>query len=476
MTELDRRRFLRDAALTVGAAGVPLAFSGRSSVWAGPLTSPSVETREALPRSGDLGGVRAATVQWMSRVPEDINIRNMSIPGTHESCARHPGNSAGFAQCQNRPLDWQLRAGVRYIDIRCQNWEDYFTIHHGRFYQNMVFGQVLQICVDFLNKYPTETILMRMQQEHSTDNDRYKRIFKDYLDKKGWRSFFHIDTSFPTLKTARKKIVLMSGLPYVDEGLPFSNGNYFSTQDLYSDPTLAKKKTVIESQLRNAIWQFDGNKMYINHLSANGAGGSTWTPWSYVKDLNPWTRKLLEGQYYYKTHRTGVIAMDYVDSPDANWDAGEIDMTASVIRLNTFKRPTLQVGKSYVIWNRGTGKALDGGTAQTSVVQWTYSGSPQQRWTLETAENGTYRLRCERSGKCLTCHPGDGATQQNSNHNTWRIAPHSDGDGFQLKLDATGTYLHTADNNKGSGVQPRLGSDATLDQYRWVFDERVQVQ
>ncbi|KAA6212431.1 phosphatidylinositol-specific phospholipase C domain-containing protein [Streptomyces albofaciens JCM 4342] len=475
MTEMDRRRFLRDAALTVGA-GMPLAFSGRSSAWAESLTRPPVEAREALPRSGDLGGVRAATVQWMSRIPDDTDIRGMSIPGTHESCARYAGGSAGFAQCQNRPLDWQLRAGVRYIDIRCQNWHDYFTIHHGRYYQEMVFGQVLQICADFLKKYPTETVLMRVQQEHSTDSDRYKRIFKDYLDKKGWRSYFHISSGFPTLKTARGKIVLMTGWPWVEEGLRFSDDSQFSVQDLYKDPTLAKKKNAIDAHLRAAIWQFNGNKMYVNHLSANGVGGSTWTPWSYVKDLNPWTRKLLEGQYYYKTHRTGVIAMDYVDSPDANWDAGDIDMTASVIRLNTFKRPTLQVGKSYVIWNRGTGKALDGGTAQTSVVQWTYSGYPQQRWTLERADNGTYRLRCERSGKCLTCHPGSGATQENGYHCTWHITPHSDGDGFQLKLDTTGTYLHTPGNNKGSGVQPSLGSNGTQDECRWVFDERVQVQ
>ncbi|WP_157168684.1 RICIN domain-containing protein [Streptomyces typhae] len=315
-----------------------------------------------------------------------------------------------------------------------------------------------------------------MQQEHSEDNDRFKRIFKDYLDKKGWRSYFHISDSFPTLRTARRKIVLMSGWPWVGEGLVFSSDAQFSNQDLYDDPTLANKKTAVDKQLRAAIWEFDGNKMYVNHLSANGWGGSTWTPWSYAKDPNPYTRKLLEGQYYYKTHRTGVIAMDYVDSPDANWDAADIDQTASVIRLNTFKRPTLQAGKSHVVWNRGTGNALDGGTAQTSVVQWTYSGLPQQRWALETAGSGTYRLRCERSGKYLTCHPGSGATQENGSHHTWRLTPHSDGDGLQLELDSAGTCLHTPGSNKGSGVQPHLGSSAGSDEYRWMFDERVQVR
>ncbi|MEU8589521.1 hypothetical protein AB0C59_21355 [Streptomyces sp. NPDC048664] len=46
--------------------------------------------------------------------------------------------------------------------------------------------------------------------------------------------------------------------------------------------------------------------------------------------MNPWTRRLLEGDYFYRTHRAGIVAMDYVDSPDGDWDAGDIDMTASV--------------------------------------------------------------------------------------------------------------------------------------------------
>ncbi|KUF19010.1 phosphatidylinositol-specific phospholipase C domain-containing protein [Streptomyces silvensis] len=247
MNEVDRRRFLRNTAALTAGVGVPPALSGRSPAWAGPSARPLVEAREVLPRSADLGGVRAATVQWMDRVPDDTDIRRMSIPGTHETCARFAGSSAGFAQCQNQTLDWQLRAGVRYVDIRCRNYDDYFTIHHGYVYQEMVFGKVLEICTDFLGKYPSETILMRVQQEHSEDNDRFKRIFKDYLDKKGWRSYFHISDSFPTLRTARRKIVLMSGWPWVGEGLVFSSDAQFSNQDLYDDPTLANKKTAVDN-------------------------------------------------------------------------------------------------------------------------------------------------------------------------------------------------------------------------------------
>ncbi len=412
----------------------------------------------------------------MSRVPGATDLRGLSIPGTHESCARFKAGSAGFAQCQNQDLHWQLRAGVRYLDIRCRVYGDIFTIHHGPYYQGMVFGEVLKTCRDFLAAYPTETILMRMQQEYSDDTAAYKRIFAEYLDVKGWRSLFHLDRSFPTLGEARGKIVLMSGWPYLDQGLRFSDESLFSVQDDYADPQPGRKQRLVDEQLRASFWNFHGRKIYVNHLSATGAGSSVWTPWKYAARLNPWTRKLLEGDYFYKTHRTGIVAMDYVDSPDGNWNAGDIDMTACVIRFNTLTRPVLAPGKSYVVWNQATGKALDGGTAQTSVVQWTYTGLPQQRWTLEAGyAPGIYRLRCERSGKYLTCRAGAGATQENTTHHYWQIAPAGDS-GFTLRQDYVGSDLRMQDGTKESGKQPTLGGSSSHDDSHWIFDERVQVR
>ncbi|MEU8589520.1 RICIN domain-containing protein [Streptomyces sp. NPDC048664] len=130
--------------------------------------------------------------------------------------------------------------------------------------------------------------------------------------------------------------------------------------------------------------------------------------------------------------------------------------------MNPFSRPALRTGTSYVIWNKATGKALDGGTAQASVVQWTYTGLPQQRWTLEEGyAGGVYRLRCERSGQFLTCRSGSGATQETTDHHFWRIEPAQDG-AFLLHQDYAGSFLHTPDANKDSGRQPRLGGEQLL--------------
>lgn len=69
---------------------------------------------------------RAATTQkysaWMSRLPETVPLCQVSLPGTHDSCALYDGLSFGFAKCQVWHLKDQLKAGVRFIDIRCRMW------------------------------------------------------------------------------------------------------------------------------------------------------------------------------------------------------------------------------------------------------------------------------------------------------------------------------------------------------------------
>ena len=61
---------------------------------------------------------RVNETNWMRAVPDHINISELSIPGTHDSCARHNGHSLGFAKCQDLGLREQLDKGIRFIDIR----------------------------------------------------------------------------------------------------------------------------------------------------------------------------------------------------------------------------------------------------------------------------------------------------------------------------------------------------------------------
>lgn len=104
---------------------------------------------------------------WMSRLPDNRSIKDISFPGTHDTMALYGGD---IAECQSMPLDQQLRAGIRALDIRCRLFQDSFSIHHGLVYQNANFNDVLKTVGDFLRENPRETIVMRVKQEYASLN------------------------------------------------------------------------------------------------------------------------------------------------------------------------------------------------------------------------------------------------------------------------------------------------------------------
>ena len=118
---------------------------------------------------------RASTVRrcsdWMSRLPDDALLSQLSLPGTHDSCALHNGLSFGFAKCQSWSLEDQLKAGIRFVDIRCRHVNNGFLIYHGIIDQQMTFAEVRDTCRRFLQQHPTETIVMSIKEESTPENN-----------------------------------------------------------------------------------------------------------------------------------------------------------------------------------------------------------------------------------------------------------------------------------------------------------------
>jgi hypothetical protein len=102
-----------------------------------------------------------ANHSWMAGVPDSTNLAWMSVPGTHDSlalCGAYNNGSCeaistGITQTQEnhgfsaQTLTTQLNAGIRSIDIRVRVNQDSaglnFTIHHGVYYQQANFTDVL---------------------------------------------------------------------------------------------------------------------------------------------------------------------------------------------------------------------------------------------------------------------------------------------------------------------------------------------
>src|SRR5689334_23075731 len=97
---------------------------------------------------------------WIQKISDDKLISEMTIPGTHDTCCNiiYP-----FCQTQSMDLHTQLRAGIRFLDIRCRHLNNLFAIHHGLIFCNMTFGEVLKDCEKFLLNNPNEFIVMRVQ-------------------------------------------------------------------------------------------------------------------------------------------------------------------------------------------------------------------------------------------------------------------------------------------------------------------------
>ncbi|MGI5398069.1 phosphatidylinositol-specific phospholipase C domain-containing protein [Streptomyces sp. CA-135486] len=288
---MDRRSFL------VGAAAVSATALIGAPAFAAPRRTLSAQ-------------------DWMAGAGDSTALARLTIPGTHDAGARFGGL---WAECQNTTIADQLNSGIRFLDVRCRVTGDSFAIHHGAAYQNLMFGDVLIACRDFLAAHPSETVLMRVKQEYSEESDAtFRRVFDNYLDNKGWRPLFRIGDGLPTLGQARGKVVLIGdngGLP----GLRWGDGNFFDIQDDWNAPPNAKYPK-IEAHFRKAAQQ--PGKLYINFVSTSAYLPPRWNS----DNLNPRVHTFINGAEASGWRGLGIVPLDF-----PNTRAGLVD---SLVRHN----------------------------------------------------------------------------------------------------------------------------------------------
>ncbi|CCG84730.1 protein of unknown function [Taphrina deformans PYCC 5710] len=121
----------------------------------------SKATSISLSEEGELNDHRT----WMSAVPDETYLTEINLPGTHDSSARLGGDSY---MCQSLSLIDQLILGVRFLDIRLDAHKGVLRCQHGSVYQQIDFSDVLNRVSKFLLHNPAETVVVKIQQEHST--------------------------------------------------------------------------------------------------------------------------------------------------------------------------------------------------------------------------------------------------------------------------------------------------------------------
>ncbi|KIR56088.1 hypothetical protein I315_01153 [Cryptococcus gattii Ru294] len=151
---------------------------------------------------------KSDTANFMSSIPDDTPLGNLTLPGTHQSCAVY-----GFpiSQCQqpSTPIERQLLDGIRFLDVRLRVVDDQLLLYHGPSFQRSSLPVLLDVLQSFLSSHPTETIILCLKEESPPFHPSFSALvyaaFKDRLE-----DFWFLEERIPKLGEVRGKGMLMT--------------------------------------------------------------------------------------------------------------------------------------------------------------------------------------------------------------------------------------------------------------------------
>jgi 1-phosphatidylinositol phosphodiesterase len=207
---------------------------------------------------------------WMSKIPNKL-VSEMTIPGTHDTCARV--SVFGFIQTQTWPLAEQLKAGIRYVDIRCMHYENRFEVHHDMFYCGVSFDNVLSIIKDFLTNYPSEGFIMRIREDFKAMfcTRSFEETFIDYLNKN--KDLVYLAQGVPYLDDIRGKIWILINFDSSIKCFKYGDAIIQDCWWIDSISAIDIKCDLIREWFRKAI-SGKRDDLYLNFCSA--VGYTTW--------------------------------------------------------------------------------------------------------------------------------------------------------------------------------------------------------
>ncbi|KAF4583209.1 1-phosphatidylinositol phosphodiesterase [Ophiocordyceps camponoti-floridani] len=261
---------------------------------------------------------------WMGSVPDDTPLSSLSIPGTHDTMTSRL-SWIPHLWCQNLPLESQLRAGVRYLDIRLVLRNGELAVYHYPGDTGYLFPDVLRIMDSFLAAHPSETLVVRVKDEGHPlgDNDGtdFASAFARDIRTSDRVHAYDAGDPLPVLGHLRGSIFLLqefeAGTRY---GLEW-NGTRMALEDWWVVPdpaSLPIKWDKIRRALEQAATEKD-ELLYLAHVSATGVRLRPVDAAAGPKDgsatgLNDRTGRWLEdgcGGGRFARERVGVVILDF---------------------------------------------------------------------------------------------------------------------------------------------------------------------
>jgi 1-phosphatidylinositol phosphodiesterase len=161
----------------------------------------------------------------MSLLPCDTLLKDISIPGSHDSGTYTCSIQACFSsQCQSLNITQQLKAGIRYFDLRVELFEKVLYIYHGP-----AKMEKFQVVVDQLASFlinSQETLLLAFQShKQSLPASDLGKMVTDQLNK----SILPLGTYSKgiSLGELRGKAILIAGynIDFEPSGIMFPGQN-----------------------------------------------------------------------------------------------------------------------------------------------------------------------------------------------------------------------------------------------------------
>lgn len=279
------------------------------------------------------------TANWMSYINDDVYLSQITIPGTHDSCARNV--MLGYVmRCQDTDISTQLDNGYRYLDLRVaiddKNGANRLKLVHNfanchkegnLFSDYLYFEDVTKALYSFLQQHPAESVIVNIKIEDDTHS--VSDIQKLLLDEiKANKDYWYTEDEIPTLGDVRGRVVLAtrfkdeqgSGITGLnmswseqDNKIPadipyelyvFDNYRLW-VQDRYKYSVEDKYEAVVDG-LENC--EADESTLFFNFVSTSG-DGKIGHPRGYAKALNE-----LLMEYNLKPDTSyGIIIVDFGD-------------------------------------------------------------------------------------------------------------------------------------------------------------------
>lgn len=157
---------------------------------------------------------------WMANIPDDRLLSDITIPGTHDSCAE---SNIPFVRTQYLSITKQMEAGLRFLDLRCRFHDDgELYMYHGGiaidFPVYLTLKKVIGEVFDFLerNGTPTETVLISINNDDTSNKEvpaMFYRVVQAHIEntpkyEDGSAKWITANTT-RTLGEARGKAVLL---------------------------------------------------------------------------------------------------------------------------------------------------------------------------------------------------------------------------------------------------------------------------